>query len=161
VSATPPVYVAVIGAGVPDAERDVQAQDVGRELARRGAVLVCGGLGGVMEAACRGAQEAGGTTVGLLPGPDRSTANPHLSVALPTGMGELRNGLIVRAADAVIALGGEYGTLSEIGFALRLGRPVVGLGTWELAQGGRPRDALVVASTPAEAVERALALASA
>ena len=90
-----------------------------------------------MEAACRGARAAGGTTVGLLPGNDRRDANPHVEVAIPTGMGELRNGLIVRAADAVIAVGGEYGTLSEIGFALKIGRPVVGLGTWELAQGGR------------------------
>jgi uncharacterized protein (TIGR00725 family) len=153
------VYVAVIGAGVADPDRDAEAEAVGRELAGHGAVLVCGGLGGVMEAACRGAREAGGTTVGLLPGPDRSGANPHLTIALPTGMGELRNGLIVRGADAVIAIGGEYGTLSEIGFALKLGRPVVGLRTWELAQDGRPRDAIEAVEDPARAVERAVALA--
>ena len=155
------VYVAVIGSGEADADRDARAREVGAGLAERGAVLVCGGLGGVMAAAARGAQEAGGTTVGLLPGPDRDGANPHLTVALPTGMGELRNGLIVRAADTVIAFGGEYGTLSEIGFALRLGRPVVGLDTWELSQAGRPWEAIVVVRSPAEAVERALALASA
>ena len=86
-----------------------------------------------MEASCAGARQEGGTTVGLLPGDDRAAANPHLDVALATGLGELRNGLIVRAADAVIAVGGGYGTLSEIGFALRLGRPVMGLGTWEMA----------------------------
>lgn len=151
--------MAVIGSGDPDPERDRQAEQVGRALAERGAVLVCGGLGGVMEAACRGAATAGGTTIGLLPGADRQGANPHLTIALPTGMGELRNGLIVRAADAVIAVGGEYGTLSEIGFALKLGRPVVGLGTWELAREGVPRDAIAVVERPEEAVERALALA--
>jgi uncharacterized protein (TIGR00725 family) len=151
--------VAVIGSGDPDPERDRQAERVGRALAERGAVVVCGGLGGVMEAACRGAAQAGGTTVGLLPGPDRRGANAHLTIALPTGMGELRNGLIVRAADAVIAVGGEYGTLSEIGFALKLGRPVVGLRTWELAREGAPREAIVVAEGPEEAVEQALALA--
>jgi uncharacterized protein (TIGR00725 family) len=160
VNADPPLHVAVIGAGVPDVERDAQAEAVGRELARRGAILVCGGLGGVMEAASRGAREAGGITVGLLPGPDREGANPHLTLALPTGMGELRNGLVVRAADAVIAVGGEYGTLSEIGFALKLGRPVVGLRTWELSQGGVPRDAIEAVDDPARAVERALALAA-
>jgi hypothetical protein len=152
--------VAVIGSGDPNPELDREAEEVGRALAKRGAVLVCGGLGGVMEAACRGAAQAGGTTIGLLPGADRRGANPHLTVALPTGMGELRNGLIVRAADAVIAVGGEYGTLSEIGFALKLGRPVVGLRTWELAREGVPRETIVVAQRPEEAVERALALVS-
>jgi uncharacterized protein (TIGR00725 family) len=160
VTARPP-YLAVIGSGVPERERDAQAEAVGRELARRGAVLVCGGLGGVMDAACRGARGAGGTTVGLLPGPDRAGASAHLAVALPTGMGELRNGLIVRAADAVIAVGGEYGTLSEIGFALKLGRPVVGLGTWELHRQGRVVDAVVTVADAAGAVERALALSAA
>ena len=155
-SARPP-HVAVIGSGDPDPQRDAQAEAIGRELAARGAVLGCGGLGGVMAAACRGARAAGGTTVGLLPGGDRGDANPDVEVAIPTGMGELRNGLIVRAADAVIAVGGEYGTLSEIGFALKLGRPVVGLGTWELAQGGRPVDAVALAADPADAVRRALA----
>jgi uncharacterized protein (TIGR00725 family) len=159
VSGRPP-YLAVIGSGVADSERDAQAEEVGRELARRGAVLVCGGLGGVMDAACRGAREAGGITVGLLPGPDRAGASGHLAVALPTGMGELRNGLIVRAADAVVAVGGEYGTLAEIGFALKLGRPVVGLATWELRRHGRAVEAVVTAPDPAGAVERALALSA-
>ena len=151
--------MAVIGSGEPDPERDRQAENVGRALAEHGAVLLCGGLGGVMEAACRGATLAGGTTVGLLPGPDRRGANPHLTIALPTGMGELRNGLIVRGADAVIAVGGEYGTLSEIGFALKLGRPVVGLRTWELAREGVPREAIVVVESAEEAVRRGLELA--
>jgi uncharacterized protein (TIGR00725 family) len=151
-------YLAVIGSGMADPERDGQAEEVGREVARRGAVLVCGGLGGVMDAACRGAREAGGVTVGLLPGADRVGASAHLAVALPTGMGELRNGLIVRAADAVIAVGGEYGTLAEIGFALKLGRPVVGLATWELRRRGRTVEAVVTADDPAGAVDRALDL---
>jgi uncharacterized protein (TIGR00725 family) len=159
VSARPP-YVGVIGSGVPEPEPDAQAEEVGRELARRGAVLVCGGLAGVMDAACRGAREAGGITVGLLPGPDRVGAGAHLMVALPTGMGELRNGLIVRAADAVIAIGGEYGTLAEIGFALKLGRPVIGLGTWELRRRGRTVEAIVTAVDPAGAVDRAVALSA-
>ena len=131
-AATTP-YVAVVGAGDADAEEEAVALDVGRALARGGAVLVCGGLGGVMAAACRGASEAGGVTVGLLPGPDRTAANPWVSVAIATGMGELRNGLVVRAADGVIAVGGGFGTLSEIALALKLGRPVVGVGTWDIA----------------------------
>jgi uncharacterized protein (TIGR00725 family) len=99
--------------------------------------------------------------VGILPDGDRSQANDHLDVALPTGMGELRNGLVARAGDAVIAVGGEFGTLSEIAFALKLGRPVVGLRTWELARAGQRVDAIVAVSTPAEAVSHALELASA
>src|SRR3954454_21920415 len=107
---------------------------MGRELARRGAVLVTGGLGGAMEAACRGAKAEGGTTLGILPAYDRSAANPWVDVAVPTGMGEARNALLVRAADAVIAVAGEFGTLSEIALALKVGTPVVGLETWELAR---------------------------
>jgi uncharacterized protein (TIGR00725 family) len=147
-----PVYVSVAGPGEAAPEVLEGAEAVGRELARRGAVVVCGGLGGAMAAACRGAAAEGGTSVGLLPGPDRESANEWLTVAIPTGMGELRNGLVARAGDALIAVDGGYGTLSEIGFALKLRRPVVGLGTWEL-------DAVVVAEDPADAAERALALA--
>jgi uncharacterized protein (TIGR00725 family) len=105
---------------------------VGRLVAGRGAVLVSGGLGGVMEAACRGAREAGGTTVGILPGSDRAAANPYVDVAVPTGLGEARNALVVRAADVLIAVGGGYGTLSEIALALKAGKRVIGLGTWEI-----------------------------
>ena len=153
------VYVSVIGAGDADADAVAAAEAVGRELAVAGAILVCGGRAGVMEAAARGAAEAGGVAVGLLPDGDRSQANPYLTVSVPTGMGELRNGLVARAGDAVIAIGGEFGTLSEIGFALKLGRPVVGLGTWELARGGQGVDAIEVADGPQDAVARALALA--
>lgn len=127
-----PRYVAVCGPGAPEDAVARTAEEVGRLLARRGAVLVCGGLGGVMEAACRGAREAGGITVGILPGHDRAAANAFVDVALPTGMGEMRNALIVRSADAVIAVAGEYGTLSEIALALKTGVPVVGVGTWDV-----------------------------
>ena len=108
-----------------------------------GAVLVCGGLGGVMAAACRGARAEGGLTVGILPGPDRAAANAFVDVAVPTGMGEARNAVVVRCADAVVAVGGEFGTLSEIAPALQAGTPVVGIGTWELAKAGTVVDAVV------------------
>ena len=149
-SAAGPPYVAVIGAGdeVPT-ELLADAEAVGAQLARRGAVVVTGGLGGVMAAACAGAGEAGGTTVGILPGDDRSQANRWVGVAVATGMGELRNGLVVRSADALIAIGGEYGTLSEIALALKAGKRVVGLRTWEIA-------GVLAASGPDEAVELAL-----
>jgi uncharacterized protein (TIGR00725 family) len=122
---------------------------VGRLLAERGAVLVCGGLGGTMEAACRGAQQAGGTTVGLLPGGSRSDANPFVDVAIPTGLGEARNALVVRAADVVVAVGGGYGTLSEIALALKAGKRVVGLGSWEI-------EGVLAADGPEAAVAEAL-----
>lgn len=108
------------------------AEEVGRLLAEAGAIVVSGGLGGVMEAASKGAREAGGTTLGILPSVDRREANPWLTVAVPTGMGEARNALVVRAAEGVIAVGGEWGTLSEIAFARKTGKPVVGLQSWEL-----------------------------
>ena len=111
-----------------------------------------------MEAACRGAREGGGRSVGLLPGSDRSAANPYLDVAIATGMGELRNGLVVRAADAVIAVGGGFGTLAEIAFALKAGKPVVGLETWELSRRGRAQTGIEVAEDATEAVACALAL---
>jgi uncharacterized protein (TIGR00725 family) len=157
-------YVAVVGAGgaqVPAGVLDA-AEAVGRAVAEAGAVLVCGGRDGVMEAACRGAKSAGGTTVGILPGSMRAEANRYVDVALPTGLGEARNALVVRAADAVVAVDGGYGTLSEIALALVAGTPVVGLGTWALQRpgAGGATDAGVVAATdPAAAVALALALA--
>jgi len=150
------VYVAVLGGGAPDAHGLEAAEAVGVGLARAGAVLVCGGLSGVMEAACRGARGAGGTTLGILPGTDRAAANPWVEIAVPTGLGELRNGLVVRAADALIAVGGGWGTLSEIGLALRVGKPVIGLESWELGGEGAPGEGMVVARDPEDAVERAL-----
>jgi len=154
-------HVAVVGGGMADADACAVAEAVGRELARRGAVVVCGGLGGVMEAACRGAKDQGGLTIGILPGEDRGEANAFVDVAVPTGMGEARNALVVRAADVVIAVGGEFGTLSEIALALRTGRSVVGLGTWELSRPGRQEDPIVRARRPEDAVDAALALAAA
>jgi uncharacterized protein (TIGR00725 family) len=154
------LYVAVIGGGgrVPPAQRRM-AEEVGRAIAEAGAVLVCGGLGGVMEAACRGAHAGGGLTVGILPGSDRAEANRHVDIAIPTGMGEARNALVVRSADAVVAVAGEYGTLSEIALALQAGTPVVGLDTWELGRNGQAVEAVVQAEDPAQAVARALELA--
>ena len=137
---------------------DSIAEDVGRELARRGCIVVCGGLGGVMAAACRGAKSAGGTTVGILPGDSRAAANSYVDIAIPTGMGEMRNALLVRSVDAVIAVGGEYGTLSEIAFALKTGTPVVGIETWALSKVGREVDAFPHVASAVEAVDRAVAL---
>ena len=141
--------MAVVGPG--DAAPDVAAgaEAVGHGLAAGGAVVVCGGLGGVMEAACRGAKEAGGTTVGILPGVDRRAANRFVDVAVSTGLGQARNVLVVRASDALVAVGGGYGTLSEIALALRAGKRVVGLGTWEI-------DGIHEAASPEEAVSAAL-----
>ena len=149
--------MAVVGSGEPDPELEEAAEAVGREVARRGGVVVCGGLGGVMEAACRGAREEGGTTLGILPGTRRAEANPYVDVAVATGLGEARNALVVRAADALVAVGGGFGTLSEIGLALKAGKRVVGMGTWAVADRGGPVEAIVEAGTPADAVDAALA----
>ena len=138
--------MAVIG---PGDEPIVAAAEVGRLLAERGAVLVCGGLGGVMEGACRGAKEAGGLTVGILPGADRADANPFVDVVLPTGLGEARNALVVGAADVAIAIGRGYGTLSEVALALKAGKRVIGLDTWEI-------EGVTVAEGPEAAVAAAL-----
>lgn len=153
------LIVAVLGAAECPEQVAAQAREVGQELARRGAVLICGGRGGVMEAACQGAKAEGGVTVGILPGDDRSEANPYVDLPIVTGLGEARNALIVRSADAVIALAGGYGTLSEIGLAFKMGKPVVGLGTWKLAQGGQPVEDIIEARTARQAAAWAVALA--
>jgi uncharacterized protein (TIGR00725 family) len=155
------VYLAVIGGDPAPDDLLMVAEEVGAAIAERGAYLVCGGLGGVMEAACRGAKEAGGTTIGILPSTDRAHANAYVDVAIPTGMGEMRNALIIRSADAVIAVGGEYGTLSEIGFGLKTGKPVVGIAAWELSKKGRFSDAIVRADDARGAVDIAVKLAGA
>jgi hypothetical protein len=143
-------YVAVVGAGSDVRPQLLAAAEaVGAELARRGAVVVTGGLGGVMEAACRGARSAGGTTLGILPGDDRGAANPYVDVAVATGMGELRNGLVVRSADGLVAIAGGAGTLSEIALALKAGKPVAGIGTWDI-------EGVVQAADAADAVARVL-----
>jgi len=134
--------------------------EVGAGLAQAGAVLVCGGLGGVMEAACRGASAEGGTTIGILPSEDSLSANPHVQIAIATGMGYARNIVVAKSARAVIAVGGSYGTLSEIGYALQGGIPVIGLNTWSLSRNGREDRSIITAQSPAEAVEKALELAS-
>ena len=152
--------IAVIGGGECDPETARRAEIVGRLVAEAGGVVVCGGLGGVMEAACRGAKQAGGLTLGILPGTDRNSANPFVDIALPTGLSEARNCLVVRIAQAVIAIGGEFGTLSEIGFALKLGIPVIGLGTWDLGKEGRRIPCLQEALNPEQAVRLALESAS-
>ena len=153
------ITIAVCGPDPASPEVQEQAEEIGRLIARAGAVLVCGGLGGVMEAAGRGATSEGGVVIGILPATDRSEANPYLTWSLPTGMGEMRNALIVRAADVLIAVAGEFGTLSEVALALKTGVPVVGLDTWELAKAGRPVEAFVRARSAEEAVRGALRLA--
>jgi uncharacterized protein (TIGR00725 family) len=140
-------YVAVVGLGVAAGELYERALEIGRLVAERGGTVVCGGLSGVMEAAACGATEAGGTAIGILPDEDRLRANEYLTYSIPTGMGQARNLAVVCSGDVIIAVGGEYGTLSEIGLALKVGRPVVSLDSWEL--GGH----VILASSPKEAVE--------
>jgi uncharacterized protein (TIGR00725 family) len=149
-----PPYIAVVGPGDADAGQHAVAEEVGRLLAEAGAIVVTGGHSGVMEAASKGARDAGGTTLGILPGVDRGEANQWVTVAVPTGMGEARNALVVRAADALVAVGGAWGTLSEIAFARRLGRPVVALQTWTLRGIGPMADApgIEAVADPAAAV---------
>jgi uncharacterized protein (TIGR00725 family) len=153
------MFISVIGAGKCDEKTYALAEQVGRELAQRGATIVCGGLGGVMEAACKGAKSAGGRTIGILPGTHYRDANPYVDVPIVTGMGEARNVIVVRSGRAVIAIGGEFGTLSEIAYALKFGIPVIGIATWQLAKGGKSTDAIVEVATPQEAAERAIGFA--
>lgn len=141
-------YVAVVGPSEATEAEESIARAVGAGLAREGAIVVTGGRGGVMAAACRGAAEAGGTALGILPGTSREEANEWVTVAIPTGLGELRNGLVVRSADAVVAVGGAYGTLSEIALALKQEIPVIGLDTWQI-------DGVQRVGSPEEAVARA------
>ncbi len=155
-------FIAVIGTGKDATAREQElAEQVGRLLGQRGAVLVCGGLEGVMEAACKGAKSAGGLTVGLLPGNDPADANPWVDIPVPTGLGYARNSIVVKSGQAVIAVGGAFGTLSEIGHAIADGKTVVGLETWEMSRRGRLDDHIVRADSPADAVDRALTAARA
>ena len=149
-----PYRIAVIGAGSAEPELERLAYEVGRALGEAGAVVITGGLGGVMAAAARGCREGGGTSIGLLPGREADDGNEWTALPLPTGMGEGRNILVVRAAEAVVAVGGEWGTLSEVALARKIGRPVTAL--------GRPpveRLTLPVAGSPAAAAEWAIAAA--
>ncbi|MEX0985558.1 MAG: TIGR00725 family protein [Actinomycetota bacterium] len=146
-------YVAVIGASNATEWELGTAEALGRLLADAGCVLVCGGLGGVMNAAARGAEAGGGVSIGILPGDERDSASRHLTVAIATGFGEARNAIVASSADAVIAVGGEFGTLSEIALALKVGTPVIGVGTWELGRDDLDRDPIVRAETADEALE--------
>jgi len=152
------IIIAVIGGGDCSAEDARLAEEVGQEIARRGAALVCGGLSGIMEAACRGAFNEGGLTIGILPGNDRRAANPFVRVPIVTGIGHARNVAVVRTAHAVIAIDGSYGTLSEIGHALQGGIPVIGLRTWSFFKDRKQDDGIITVSSPSEAVERAIDL---
>ena len=145
-------YVSVVGSGTATGELYEEAREVGRLVAEKGGTVVCGGRSGVMEAAARGATEAGGVAIGILPDEDRETANEYLSYSVATGTGHARNLAVVCSGDVVISVGGEYGTLSEVGLALKVGRPVVALESWDLGEH------VAVASSPEEAVEAAFEL---
>ena len=153
------LQISVIGAGEPPPEAIPLAEEVGRELARRGVVLVTGGLAGIMEAACRGAKEAGGLTIGVLPGSDPADANPYVDIPICTGIDYARNIVVVRSGRAVIAVSGAYGTLSEIAHALGDDIPVIGLSTWSIAREGKEDDSIIRALSPLDAVEKAIAAA--
>lgn len=147
------MYIAVAGAGECGRSLDDLAYRTGLEIAKRGHVLVCGGLGGVMDAAARGAHDAGGVSVGILPDAGRSRASRWLTISIPTDMGQARNALVVLAGDALIAVGGGYGTLSEIALGLKMGRTVVGLDTWDLERRSPAAEGIVLADDPAQAVD--------
>ena len=151
--------IAVIGGKQPSPQEAELAEEVGRKLAIKGAILVCGGLGGVMEAACKGAQSEGGVTIGILPGESRQAANPYVQIPIVTGIGYARNLVVVKSSQAVIAIGGSYGTLSEISHALQSGIPVIGLNTWSLFRNGQQDNSIILAQNPTEAVNKALNLA--
>ncbi|MCL2140489.1 MAG: TIGR00725 family protein [Dehalococcoidia bacterium] len=148
--------IAVIGGSQASANELLLAEQVGREIARAGAILVCGGLTGVMEAACKGAFQEGGLTIGILPGDSRLQANEYVKIPIVTGIGYARNVAVVKTAQAVISVGGSYGTLSEIGYALGSGLPVIGLETWRISRYGKEKNPFTEVKTPAEAVKMAM-----
>lgn len=147
------IIIGVIGTSQATNEELKIAEEVGKEIAKNNGILVCGGEGGVMEAACKGAKSANGLTIGIIPGFSARDANPYVDVPVITGMSHARNIIVVRTSNAIIAIGGSYGTLSEIAFALRLGVPIIGLNTWEVSS------EIKSASTPKEAVKMAYNLA--
>jgi uncharacterized protein (TIGR00725 family) len=153
-------FIAVIGGEKPSPPEAQLAEEVGRELAKKEAIVVCGGLGGVMEAACRGASSEGGVTIGILPGDSRQAANPYAQIPIVTGMGYARNAIVVKSAQVVIAIGGSYGTLSEIAYALQFGIPVIGLNTWSFSRNGQQDNSIILVQNPTEAVNKALNLAT-
>lgn len=149
------IVISVIGTSTASEEIYAMALEVGRLLARKDCIVSCGGRGGVMEAVCRGVAEEGGISLGLLPGGPEE-ANPYVTIPVPTGLGEARNVLVVSSGRAVISIGGAFGTLSEIGFALKLGKPIVGLATWKAIDEEGNEFPAMIASSPEEAVEKAL-----
>jgi uncharacterized protein (TIGR00725 family) len=153
------ISIAVIGGGKCTPQVAALAETVGRELAKRGVILICGGRSGVMEAACKGARQESGMTIGILPHDDPAAANPYVQIPIATGIGYARNIAVVNSADAVIAVGGNYGTLTEIAYALKSGIPVIGLHTWSLFRNGMEEAALIRAEDAVEAVEKAIAMA--
>lgn len=152
-------HIGVLGPNTATADQYELGIQVGHLIAEANAILFCGGLGGMMQAAAEGAKSAGGQTVGILPGPDKTAANEFIDTAIATDLGAYRNAVLVRSCDVVIAIHGAYGTLSEIAFALRLGVPVVGLHTWSMSKNGQPDPGIHIVQTAEEAVTVALALA--
>lgn len=146
--------IGVIGAANASEKEKRTSEEVGVLIAKGNCFLLCGGMGGVMEAACRGAKSAGGTTIGVLPGPERSSANRFIDIPIVTGMGEARNVIVAKSSHSVIAIGGSFGTLSEISFALKSGIPVIGLDTWDVSE------EIIKCETPEEAVRTAFELSS-
>jgi uncharacterized protein (TIGR00725 family) len=153
------MIIAVIGNSSCSPQEAKLAETVGELLAQQGVTVICGGLGGVMEAVCRGAKSKGGLTAGILPGQDSSMANPWVDIPVVTGLGEARNVAVVKSAQAVIAIGGSYGTLSEIAYALKSRIPVIGLNTWSLSRNGQEDDSIIRVQTATEAVDKAISLA--
>ena len=152
------IIIAVIGTRKPSPEESKLAEEVGRELAKNGVTLISGGLGGVMEDACRGAFAEGGLTLGVLPGDDPKSANPYVQIPIVTGIGYARNMIIVKSAQAIIAVGGGYGTLTELGYALDSKKPVIGLKTWRFSRNNQVDKSIIQAHSAKEAVAKALKL---
>ena len=154
------MFIAVIGGSKCSYEDALLAEQVGLELAKRDVTLVCGGLSGVMEAACKGARSENGLTIGILPGDDCQDANEYVQIPIVTGLGYARNSIVVRSAQAVIAIDGEYGTLSEIAYAVQYDIPVIGINSWSLCKGGEFEETIIVAENAIDAVEKAIAAAN-
>jgi len=153
------MIIAVIGDSSCPPDEAKLAEAVGKQLAQQGAIIICGGLGGVMEAVCRGAKSKGGLTIGILPGENPNMANQWVDIPIVTGVGYARNMAVVKSAQAVIAIGGNYGTLSEIAYALKSGIPVIGLNTWSLSQNGQEDSSIIKVNSATEAVDKAVSLA--
>jgi uncharacterized protein (TIGR00725 family) len=150
------MYIAVIGSGESDSKNEKIAYELGTLIAEKGAILICGGLGGIMDAAAKGVWETGGISIGILPGENRQNASQYLTLALATGLGEARNAIIAKSADVVIAVGGEFGTLSEIALALKANKPVIGINTWHLFKEDKESKAIARAKSALEAIDLAV-----